>query len=910
MRTLLLMGRVFLFDGTAMAYRAHFAMARSGLTTSDGRPTGAVYGFTASLRRILREEKPDLLAVALDPKGPTFRHKQFKEYKATRQKAPEEMIDQLDDIREVVRAHGIPIFEVPGFEADDVIGTLTRQAEAAGHEVIIVTGDKDLMQLVGPKVQLYNIFKTGVDLVIEDMDAVQEKFGTTPDHVIDVLAIMGDSSDNIPGVKGIGAVGAKKLIAEFGTVAGVLENLDKIKGKNQERIRDQREMLELSLELVTIDVQVPLDPGFESIQAPDPNNAELLGVFQALDFHNMVQELSETVVREEIDLDYVTVRNAEDLAAMTKELRAAGTFSFDTETTGLKALEVSLVGASFSAKAGRAFYVPFNASPEVLPGGPKALLEALRPLLEDSSLKHIAQNWKYDALVLGAHGIDLAPPYFDTMVASFTVAGSTRRHGLDSLALSYFGLQKIPTSAIIGKGKNQVTMAEVMVEQVAEYACEDADVTFRLYEELVGEIQESGNSKLFYDLEMPLVGALVAMERRGIRLDVPKVEAMSKGLEEEIEVLLGQIRELAGVPDFNPGSTKALGKLLFEDMCIQDAAGVKRVRKTKTGYATDHDTLTQSYGDVEIVQRLLSWRELSKLTNTYVNALPKTVNPKTGRIHCSFSQIAAATGRLASSNPNLQNIPVRTERGRKLRECFIPREPDEHGTWILLAADYSQVELRVMAHLAQDPEMIAAFERGDDIHAATASHIFGVEASEVDRAMRSQAKAINFGLLYGMGPQRLARETGLTLNEAREFIQRYFDAFPKVRVWLDKTLADAQEAGYVSTISGRRRPLPDLASKNRMAQVNAQNAAVNTPVQGSAADIIKRAMLDLEDALAASDLHAQVLLQVHDELVLELPEKELETTTAMVKKAMEEAADLSVPLAVEFGHGKNWLEAH
>jgi len=904
------MGRVFLFDGTAMAYRAHFAMARSGLTTSDGRPTGAVYGFTASLRRILREEKPDLVAVALDPKGPTFRHKQFSDYKATRQKAPEEMIDQLDDIREVVRAHGVPIFEVPGFEADDVIGTLTRQAEAAGHEVMIVTGDKDLMQLVGPRVQLYNIFKPGVDLVIEGVDAVNEKFGTTPDHVIDVLAIMGDSSDNIPGVKGIGVVGAKKLIQEFGTVAGVLENLDQIKGKNKERIEEQQDMLLLSHELVTIDTEVPLDPGFESIQTPAPNKVELLGVFQALDFRNMAQELSEDSERQAIDLDYITVRDADDLKAMLDELRAAETFSFDTETTGLKALEVSLVGASFSAKSGRAFYVPFNASPEVLPAGPEALLDALRPLLEDRDLKPVAQNWKYDALVLGAQGIDLAPPHFDTMVASFTVAGSTRRHNLDSLALSYFGLQKIPTSAIIGKGKNQVTMAEVMVDQVAEYACEDADVTFRLYAELAAEIEESGNRALFYDLEMPLVSVLVAMERRGIRLDVPKVEAMSRGLEEEIEVLLDQIRELAQTPDLNPGSTKALGRVLFEELCIQDKAGVKRVRKTKTGYATDHDTLTQSYGDVKIVKSLLSWRELSKLKNTYVDALPRSVNPSTGRIHCSFSQIAAATGRLASSDPNLQNIPVRTERGRKLRECFIPREPDEHGPWILLAADYSQVELRIMAHLAQDPEMIAAFERGDDIHAATASHIFGVDASEVDRAMRSQAKAINFGLLYGMGPQRLARETGLTLNEAKGFIERYFAAFPLVRNWLDKTLEDAQGAGYVTTLSGRKRPLPDLQSKNRMAQVNAENAAVNTPVQGSAADIIKRAMIDLEEALAASDLQSQVLLQVHDELVLELPERELTATKALVKQAMEGAADLSVPLVVEFGHGKNWLEAH
>ena len=904
------MARVFLLDGTALAYRAHFAMARSGLTSPDGLPTGAVFGFTNTLRRILREEKPDLVAVALDPKGPTFRHEQYAEYKATREKAPEEMIAQLELIRDVVRGHGIPLFEVPGFEADDVIGTLSRQAEAAGHEVMIVTGDKDLMQLVSERVRLYNVFKPGVELVIEGLEAVQNKFGTTPDHVIDVLAIMGDTSDNVPGVKGIGEKGAQKLVAEFGSVQGVLERLDEVKGKNRERIEEQRDQLLMSLDLVTIDSEVPLDPGFAGIGPPEPDAAVLAELFRSLDFRSMAAEVSQQVEQAEEVRDYVTVSNAAELEAMIAELREAGRFSFDSETTGLQPLQVSIVGLSFSAQAGRAFYVPFNASPPVLDGGPEALLEALRPLLEDPDLERVAQNWKYDALVLGAHGIHVPAPAFDTMVASFTLAGSTRRHNLDDLALVYFGLHKIPTSAIIGKGKKQVTMAEVLVEQVAEYACEDADVTWRLFEAMAPEIDESGNAELFHDLELPLVPVLAAMERRGIRLDVERVEAMNEGLEADIEAGLGRIRELAGVPDLNPGSTKALGKVLFEDLRIQDEAGVKRVKKTKTGYSTDQATLTQSYGDVEIVRELLQYRELTKLKSTYVDALPRYVNPGTGRVHCSFSQVSAATGRLACSDPNLQNIPVRTERGRRLRECFVPRLPDEHGEWVLLAADYSQVELRIMAHLAQEPFLIEAFGRGDDIHAATASAVFGVEPDAVDRAMRSQAKAINFGLLYGMGPQRLARETGLTMPEAQGFIARYFEALPRVKEWLDRTRADAEELGYVTTLSGRVRALPDLSSSNRMAQVNAQNAAVNTPVQGSAADIIKRAMIDLESRLEASPLQSQLLLQVHDELVLEVPVTELEPASQMVREAMEGAADLAVPLAVDFGHGASWLEAH
>ncbi|MFT6833793.1 MAG: DNA polymerase-1 [Planctomycetota bacterium] len=905
------MSRLFLFDGTAVAYRSHFAMMRSGLSTADGRPTGAVYGFTMALRRILREEKPDLVAVALDAKGPTFRHKKYAEYKATRERAPEELIAQLEDIREVIKAHGIPIFEIPGYEADDVIGTLSTRAAEAGHEVRIVTADKDMMQLVSDKVKLHNIFKPGKDLVIEGPEEVLEKFGTTPEHVIDVLAIMGDASDNVPGVKGIGEKGAQKLIQEFGSVPALLERLDEVKGKVKEKLEGDRAMLELSLELVTIDTDVPLDPGFDSIQPAVPDINRLRDLFQGLDFRSLMDEVAANVDSDGPgEREDVLVETKEALEAMIAELTEAGTFSWDTETTGLKSLQVDLVGMSFCAEAGRAFYVPFNTTEPILEGGKEALLDALRPLMTSPDLYRVAQNEKYDALVMGAHGVFVPPPYFDTMVASFTIHGSARRHNLDDMSLVELGITKIPTSQLIGKGKNQITMAEIPIDEVAEYACEDADATFRLYQRFSKDLEETDNEKLFHELEMPLVRVLTKMERRGIRLNTDAIKVFDKELRKEIDSAEEDVKRLAGEPGLKVNSPKALGLVLFEKLRIQDEAGVKRPKKTKTGYATDQATLNENYGDVEIVRRLLEYREVMKLKNTYVDALPMCVNPKTGRIHCSFSQTVAATGRLSSSDPNLQNIPVRTERGRRLRAAFVPREPDEHGEWVLLAADYSQVELRILAHLSGDENLAQAFHEGRDIHSSTASFIFGVEPDEVDRTMRSQAKAINFGLIYGMGPQRLARETGLTVPEAKDFIERYFEAFPKVRGWIDGVLEGARETGYVETLMGRRRPMPDVTSSNQRVRSAAENAAVNTPVQGSAADIIKKAMIDLDGRLDASGLQAQLLLQVHDELVLEVPLAELEATTEMVKDAMEHAVDLDVPLNVDFGHGANWLEAH
>ncbi|MEM8711643.1 MAG: DNA polymerase I, partial [Planctomycetota bacterium] len=642
-----------------------------------------------------------------------------------------------------------------------------------------------------------------------------------------------------------------------------------------------------------------------------PDVQALRDLFQGLDFRSLMDEVASNVESSGPgEREDVLVETKEALEGMIAELTEAGTFAWDTETTGLRSLEVDVVGMSFCCEPGRAFYLPFNAKEEILPGGKAALLNAIRPLMTDPELYRVGQNEKYDALVMGAHGVDVPPPHFDTMVASFTIHGSARRHNLDDMALVELGLTKIPTTQLLGKGKSQVTMAELPIDEVAEYACEDAEVTYRLYQRFSGDLEETGNEELFHGLEMPLVRVLTKMERRGIRLDTDAIHAFGKELAKEIDSAEDDVRRLAGEPGLKVNSPKALGLVLFEKLRIQDEAGVKRVKKTKTGYATDQATLNENYADVEIVRRLLEYREVTKLKSTYVDALPTFVHPESGRIHCSFSQTVAATGRLSSSDPNLQNIPVRTERGRRLRAAFVPRVPDEHGEWVLLAADYSQVELRILAHLSGDEKLAQAFREGRDIHSSTASFIFGVDPDEVDRTMRSQAKAINFGLLYGMGPQRLARETGLTVPEAKDFIERYFEAFPKVRGWIDGVLEGARENGYVETLMGRRRPMPDVTSSNQRVRVAAENAAVNTPVQGSAADIIKRAMIDLDERLDASPLQAQLLLQVHDELVLEVPLKELEETSAMVRDAMENAVQLDVPLSVDFGHGNNWLEAH
>ncbi len=902
--------RLFLLDGTALAYRAHFAFIRARLTDVRGRPTGAIYGFVATLLKLLRDEQPELLGCCFDPPGPTFRHLRYEPYKATRESMDEDLAAQLPLLREVVRAFNIPVLEIPGFEADDVMATMAERAAGEGVDAYIVTGDKDLCQSVGPHVYIYNILKPGQATEILDAKGVQDSWGVPPDRVADVLALMGDSSDNVPGVPGVGKKTAVRLINEFGPIAKVLDAAAAepplVKQKKLcQNLREFREQAELSYELVLVkrDVDVPVT--FDELRMGPRDDERLHEMFTDLNFTRLLAEVTAVGSRDE-EHDYTIVKTSEQLDAMVAALREADLVAFDCETTGLDPLQAVLVGLSFSIAEATGWYVPVNLDPPILGGeGADAVtrvLDAVRPVLEDPSIRKCGQNAKYDILALRHAGVRVRGVELDTLIASFCLDPEHRQHNLDALALRHFGYRKTPTSELLGTGRNQITMAEVPVDEVGDYACEDADFAYRLAKEFAPRLAEASVGSLFRDLEMPLLPVLADMEWAGVRLDVPALERMSVDLAEQAGRLERQVCELAGEA-FNVGSPKQLGVILFEKLCIQ---GRKRVRKTKTGWATDERTL-RAFANEPIVEKLLRFRTLRKLRGTYTEALPKLVNPRSGRVHTSYSQTGAVTGRLASSDPNLQNIPIRTEEGREIRRAFIPRAEG----WQLLSADYSQVELRVLAHLSEDEHLCAAFEAGEDIHRSTAARIFGMSPLLVTSEVRSRAKAINFGIVYGMGATRLAQDTGISRKEAAEFIDEYFRAYPRIRAFVDGLKETAREQGFVTTLMGRRRSLVDMMeSTNPRVQAAVDNVAVNTPIQGSAADIIKVAMLSLHAALQSDEYQSEMILQVHDELVFDVAPGELDALSALVRAHMEGAYELRVPLVVDMGWGADWLEAH
>ncbi len=903
--------RLFLLDGTALAYRAHFAFLRARLSDTRGRPTGAVYGFVATLLKLLREESPDHLGCCFDPPGPTFRHERYEPYKATREKMDDDLAMQLPVLRDVVRAFNIPVLEIPGFEADDVMATMAERAAQQGIEAYIVTGDKDLCQSVEPNVFIYNILKPGQDTEILDEKGVEEAWGVPPSRVADVLALMGDASDNVPGVPGVGKKTAVRLLREFGSITAVLDAAAAepplIKQKKLcSNLREHRALAELSYELVLVKRDVPVDVSFDDLRVGERDDEKLHALFTDLNFSRLLAEVTEQVSSEEIEHDYRLVRTAADLEAMLAELAAAEIVAFDTETTGLDPLQADLVGVSFSTAEGRGWYVPLNLAPPVLGGdGDEAVrrvVDALRPVLEDPAVRKCGQNAKYDILVLRRAGIDVRGLVLDTMIASFCLDPGQRQHGLDALALRLFGYRKTPTSDLIGSGRKQITMDQVDVPVVGDYACEDADFTLRLAQSFEPRLACESVGPLFRDVELPLVGVLAAMEWEGVRLDTEMLDSLSADLAKQAGTLEREICEIAGEA-FNVNSPKQLGEVLFDRMQIQ---GRKHVRRTKTGWATDERTL-RNFGEQPIVAKLLRFRSLSKLRSTYTEALPRLVNPYTGRVHTSYSQVAAVTGRLASSDPNLQNIPIRTAEGRQIRRAFVPREDG----WQLLSADYSQIELRVLAHLSEDQHLCTAFAEGADIHRQTAARIFGIAPPFVTPEIRSRAKAINFGIVYGMGATRLAQDTGISRKEAVLFIENYFRAYPGVKSFVDGLKATAREQGYVTTLLGRRRPLADmLESSNQRVQAAVDNVAVNTPIQGSAADIIKIAMIRVDRAIRESAIASRMILQVHDELVFDVAPGELEAVQALVHEHMEGAYPLRVPLLVEMGWGGDWLSAH
>ena len=928
--------RLFLLDGMALAYRAHFAFLRNPLTTSAGAPTSAVFGFLLTLDRVLEQEKPERIAVVFDADEPTFRHKAYPEYKATREKMPEELPAQLEWIAQIVRALGIPFLREPGYEADDVIGTLALRESARGHDVWIVSGDKDMTQLVGPRVRLYNLLKPregAVDLV--DAARVQEIWGVPPERIVDVLALMGDASDNVPGVPGVGEKTAVELVAAHGDVEQVLAAAPTLaKKKLGERLVEHRELARLSKRLVTIDTAVPLHETWDDLARRPLDVPTLREAYRALELVDRLAGLPSadgTGPVAPVARAYRTVTTPDELDALVRALAATegkGGFAFDTETTGVDPTRAELVGLSFSWRDGEAWYVPVNRDPPIFGGaversraegslfddGPRTgdapeVLRRLRRVLEDPAIEKTGQNAKYDVIVLACQepvAVEVRGVGFDTMIADFCLRPDARTHNLDALSLDRLGVRKIPTEALIGTGKSQVTMREVPVERVAEYACEDADCTWRLRGVLAPELASAGVERVFSEVEMPLLPVLATMERTGIRVDEPALRRIGEDLERRARLLEEEIHALAGAP-VNLRSPGQVGTLLFETLRLHEAAGRKKPRRTMkgTGWSTDERTLEELREHHPIPGKLLEWRALTKLKSTYVDPLPGYVNPRTGRVHTTFHQTGAATGRLSSSDPNLQNIPARGDDGRAIRAAFVP-EPG----WRMVSFDYSQIELRLLAHLAGDPGLLAAFRAGEDVHRSTAAKVFGVAAADVTSEMRGRAKAINFGIIYGMGPQRLAAETGVSLVEAERFIEAYFGVYPRVKAFEESVVEQARATGAVTTMMGRRRSLPDITSDDPRLRSAAERVAVNTPIQGTAADLIKLAMIRIHRRLAAEKYRARLLLQVHDELDFEAPPDEVERLTAMVKAEMSGALEVSVPIVVDVGVGANWAEAH
>ena len=906
------MEKLYLIDGMAFAFRSFYAI-RASLTDSSGRPTNAVYGFARVLAKIVREHAPAYLAVVFDAPGPTFRDEMYPEYKATRRETPNELLAQFPLMHELVEAMNITKLCVPGVEADDVIGTLARLAERDGVETVIVSGDKDLLQLVSDLVTVYDPSKGDAGAWYKRAEVV-ERFGVGPDHVIDALALTGDTADNVPGVRGIGEKTARTLLERFGSLENLYAHLNELKGKQKERLEEDKEQAFFSRELVTVKTDVKLDISIGDCRRKPADPERLRAQLAALEFTSLLDEFApREIAGIEERLDYRVVVDESELVKIIDELRAAGEFSVDTETTSTDPMRADLVGISLSANACTGYYIPVGHTPEALriqrdpddlttieqlsPVPPERVLELLRPLFGDAEVGKVGHNIKYDAIVLERAGAPLAGIAMDTMVASYLTDPSRLRHNLSEVSLQYLQRKMIPISDLIGKGSKSVTFDQVPVDRACEYACEDADVAFRLAGVFRPLLRERGLEALNKGVEIPLIRVLARMEQTGIALD----ERVFDALRAEIETRLGKLaKEIYGIAgeSFNINSPKQLQEILF------DRLGLKPTRKTKTGYSTDVDVLEELARQHPLPEKILEFRTLEKLRGTYVDALPKLIHPETGRIHTSFNQAVAATGRLSSSDPNLQNIPIRTEIGRRIREGFVPGSK----TLCFVSADYSQIELRILAHLSGDATLKQAFYDDADIHRDTAARVFGVAAENVTPDMRRQAKAVNFGVVYGISPFGLARNLGIETSAAARFIEAYFGQYPRVREWLDETIEQARRDGYVTTLLNRRRYLPELGSGDANTRRAAERAAINTPVQGSAADIIKLAMIRLDAALEG--VEARMLLQVHDELVVEAPVKEADSIAMTMKTIMENALTLEVPLKVDVGMGRNWAEAH
>ncbi len=900
-----------LVDGSSWLHRAFNALP--ALSTKGGEPTGALYGVLNMLRRLLADYRPDYLAVVFDAPGKTFRHEQFADYKVHRPPMDPLLIQQIEPLHACIRALGLPLLQVGGVEADDVIGTLTHQATAKGLPVLIVSGDKDLTQLVGERVRMLDTMKN----LVTDVAGVEQKFGVPPALIVDWLALVGDTSDNIPGVPGVGPVNAAKWLRQYGSLDALIADAAAITGKIGEKLRAGLEQLPLSRQLATLDCQVALPVAFEELRPAPPDTAALRALYERFEFRSWLRDLSSASPAnpapaptqpaldfQETATEPVTYQLVLDQPAFEEwltRLQAADLFAFDTETTSLNYLDARIVGVSFAVNPCEAAYVPLAHD---YPGAPEQLsrewvLERLRPLLEDPARPKLGQHLKYDSHVLANHGIALRGIRHDTLLESY-VLDSTARHDMDSLAERHLRLRTIHFEDVAGKGAKQLTFNQVALEQAGPYAAEDADVTLRLHRCLWPRLErEPGLRRLYEELEIPLIDVLARMERIGVRVDAAALRQQSGELAKRLWELEQQAHDLAG-ERFNLGSPKQLQAILFERM------GLPVGKKTATGQAsTAEDVLQELALNYPLPKVILEYRALSKLKSTYTDRLPEQMNPHTGRVHTSYHQAVASTGRLSSSDPNLQNIPIRTSEGRRIRQAFVP-EPG----WVMLAADYSQIELRIMAHLSGDDGLLRAFAAGADVHRATAAEVFGVAVEDVGAEQRRSAKAINCGLIYGMSAFGLAQQLGIERGAAKDYVDRYFTRYPGVKAYMENTRRSAAERGYVETVFGRRLYLSDIRARNPQLRQAAERAAINAPMQGTAADIIKRAMLAVDRWLRESGFPARMLMQVHDELVFEVAEDAVTEAGERIRAAMITAAELRVPLEVDIGVGANWDEAH
>jgi len=936
--------RLFLLDAYALIFRGYYAFIKNPRINSKGLDTSAIMGFTNSLFDVIRREKPDHLAVCFDKDGSAERTELYADYKANRDATPEPIKIAIPYIQDILRAMHIPVVVLPGCEADDVIGTLAKQAEKEGYQTFMVTPDKDFAQLVSENIFMYRPARMGNGIEILGIPEVQEKFGVErPEQVIDFLGMMGDASDNIPGLPGVGEKTAKKFLKEFGSMEELLANTDKLKGKMKEKIEANKDLGILSKRLATIMTDIDVKFNAEDYELSHPDSDKVQQLFEELEFRRLkdqfiklfsgedqsnptpisgskstntqnstagagqfslfggdTEKIEATSSRQNLkDTSHVYQSLSSEMAInlFLKNLSKQKSVCFDTETTSLNPLEAKLVGIAFSWEAGKGFYLPFPEADEEA----QELIENLRPFFEDEAIEKIGQNLKYDIKVLAKYNIDIKGALFDTMIAHYLI-NPDMRHNMDVLAETYLNYTPQPITELIGKkGKNQGNMRDVSLEKQTEYAVEDADITLQLKQHFAPELKEAKTDKLFNEIEIPLVRVLADMELEGIRLDQDFLKSLSEELENDIKKLEEQIYAEAG-EEFNIASPKQLGIILFEKLEL-----VKKPKKTKTGqYSTGEEVLSYLANEHKIVQSVLDYRGLVKLKNTYIDALPNQIEKTTGRVHTDYMQTVAATGRLSSNNPNLQNIPIRTERGRQVRKAFVARDDN----YTLLAADYSQIELRIIAALSDEENMIEAFKNGEDIHASTAAKVFNIPLEEVTREQRSNAKTVNFGIIYGVSAFGLSNQTDLSRAESKELIDTYYNTYPKLRDYIQEQVDFARENGYVQTVLGRRRYLKDINSQNAVVRGAAERNAVNAPIQGSAADIIKIAMINIHKKLKGGKYKTKMLLQVHDELVFDVYNEELEEMQKMIKEEMENAFKLDVPLDVELGLGQNWLEAH